>query len=94
MLIEGDITGEERLVVQGTVQGKIHVEQGVEVTRSGVVRAEIDAEALEVSGQLSGRVIAKSRVEITPEGRMAGDIRAPRILIADGAQFKGNIDMD
>src|SRR5215475_2585780 len=94
MLIEGEIDGEEKLVVLGTVQGKIKIDQGVEIARSGVVRAEIETDSLSVAGQVNGRVTAKTRVEITPEGKMVGDIRAPRILIADGAQFKGNIDMD
>jgi cytoskeletal protein CcmA (bactofilin family) len=93
LLVEGEIAGEERLVVEGTVQGKIEVKDGVEVPRSGVVRAEIVAESITISGQLNGRASAKTRVELTPEGRMAGDIRAPRVVIADGAQYKGNIDM-
>jgi cytoskeletal protein CcmA (bactofilin family) len=94
MLIEGEIDGEERLVVQGTVQGKIKIEEAIEIARSGIVRAEIDAEALTVAGQIHGRVRARTKVELTSEAKMVGDIHAPRILIADGAHFKGNIDMD
>ena len=75
------------------IEGKIAVTESVEVARSGVVRGEVEAESLSVSGQMSGRAATKTRIEITPEGKVAADLTAPRILIADGAQFKGNIDM-
>jgi cytoskeletal protein CcmA (bactofilin family) len=94
IVIDGEISGDERLVIQGTVHGKIAGKQAVAVERSAVIKAEIEAESIQIGGQVSGRIVARSRVEITPEGRVVGDIRAPRILIADGAQFKGNVDMD
>jgi cytoskeletal protein CcmA (bactofilin family) len=94
VIIEGEIDADEKLIVQGTVQGRIAVSQTLIVERSGVVKAEVQAETLLLSGHMVGRAAATSRVEITPEGRMEGDIRAPRILIADGAQFKGNVDME
>ena len=51
-------------------------------------------EALTVSGRLTGNVLARERVELRADAKMIGDVKAPRIVIADGASFKGNVDMD
>jgi cytoskeletal protein CcmA (bactofilin family) len=92
--IDGTIDGEPAVVVQGSVKGAIHGASEVSVEKGAEVEAEIDTDVLSVAGKLRGKVTAKSKVSIGPEGKMVGDIRSPRILIADGAQFKGNIDME
>ena len=61
---------------------------------SGVVEADIDTQNVEISGSVTGNIQASEKVELKSDGRMVGDIKAPRILIADGAVFKGNVDMD
>jgi cytoskeletal protein CcmA (bactofilin family) len=94
IVIDGEITGDEALVVQGTVKGKINVAEGLAVESGGTIEADIDTQALTVSGRVTGNVSARERVEIRTGGRMVGDIRAPRITIADGATFKGNVDME
>ncbi len=94
IIVEGEITGEEGLVVQGTVKGKIAVDEAVFVENAATVEADVDAETVEVAGTLVGNVATRSRFEIKDGGRMIGDLRSPRLLIADGALFKGNIDMD
>jgi cytoskeletal protein CcmA (bactofilin family) len=91
--IEGEIEGEEDLVVQGRVQGKIISKKDLTVDGSGKVEASIVTKNLAVSGNLVGNVEATERVEVRKEGRMVGDIKAPRVIIADGAKFKGNIEM-
>lgn len=93
-VVDGEIQGEERVVVHGTVKGRISIKGGLVLERSGVLEADVEAESAHISGQVTGNVMALSRIEITQEGRLTGDIRAKRILIADGAQFKGNVDMD
>jgi cytoskeletal protein CcmA (bactofilin family) len=94
IVIDGEISGEEDLVVQGTVKGKIVLKQNLLVENSGVVEADIQTANVTISGQVTGNVVAGERVELRADGRMVGDIKAPRILIADGATFKGNVDMD
>lgn len=94
IVVDGEITTEDKLVVSGTVKGKIGAKQSVVVEKSGVVDADVEAESVQIAGNVDGQVSARTRVEITPEGKMTGDIRAPRILIADGAQFRGHIEMD
>ncbi|MFW6057491.1 MAG: bactofilin family protein [Persicimonas sp.] len=94
IVVDGEVTGDAPVVVEGTVKGRIDLEASVDVAEQGVVEADIESQEVEISGSVTGNVAADERVEIRPEGRMIGDIRAPRIQIADGANFKGHIDMD
>jgi cytoskeletal protein CcmA (bactofilin family) len=94
IVIDGEISGTEPVVVEGTVKGKITLQSTVTVAPGGVVEADVHSQLIEVSGQVTGNLVASERVEITSNGRMVGDIKSPRILIADGAGFKGHIDMD
>jgi cytoskeletal protein CcmA (bactofilin family) len=91
--IEGEIEGDEDLVIQGRIQGKIVSRKDLTVDSSGKVEASITTKNLAVSGMLTGNVTASDRVEVRKEGKMVGDIKAPRVVIADGAKFKGNIEM-
>ena len=94
IVIDGEISGDEDLVIQGTVKGKITLKESLFVEGSGVVEADIVTPNVEVSGSVTGNINASDKVELKTDGRMVGDIKAPRILIADGATFKGNVDMD
>jgi cytoskeletal protein CcmA (bactofilin family) len=91
--IEGEIEGDEDLVIQGSVKGNIKSRKSLTVDDSGVVQATIATQSMVVSGRLDGNVEATDKVEIRKEGTMVGDIKAPRVVIADGAKFKGNIEM-
>jgi cytoskeletal protein CcmA (bactofilin family) len=91
--IEGEIEGDEDLVIQGQVQGKIVSRKSLTVDDSGNVEAMVTTESMTVAGKLSGNVEASEKVEIRKDGKMIGDIKAPRVIIADGAKFKGNIEM-
>ena len=92
--IDGEISGEEPVLIEGTVKGKVTLGATVTVAEEGIVEADMETTEVEISGTLTGNVTASDRVEITPSGKVIGDITAPRILIADGAGFKGHIDMD
>jgi cytoskeletal protein CcmA (bactofilin family) len=61
---------------------------------NGRITAEVHAKTVIIQGQLVGNITADDRVEITPSGSLQGDIRAPRVVLADGSSFKGSIDMD
>src|SRR5688572_27009392 len=92
--IEGDITGTDAVVILGTVRGgRIQVKDAVTVVQGGRVEAEVESQSIEVAGTIQGNVSAVDKVEIKSGGRLVGDVKAPRILIADGAAFKGNINM-
>ena len=91
--IEGEIEGDENLVIQGTIHGKILSKKDLTVDSSGKVKASVQTKNLAVAGTLIGNVEASEKVEVRREGKMVGDIKAPRVVIADGAKFKGNIEM-
>ncbi len=93
IIIDGEVSGSDPIVVQGTVKGKINVQADVYVETSATVQADLEAESIEVAGLMTGNLLAHSRVELKAESKLIGDITAPRIHIADGALFKGNIDM-
>jgi cytoskeletal protein CcmA (bactofilin family) len=94
IVIDGEISGDEDLVIQGTVKGKISLKESLYVEASGVVEADIDVQNVDIGGKVTGNIVASDKVELKADCRVVGDVRAPRILIADGASFKGNVDMD
>ena len=94
IVLDGEISGGEDVVVQGTVRGKIAIATALYVEQSGVLEADVDASSVEVAGLVTGDVAARERVELKAGCKVVGDIRSPRILIADGAVFKGSVDMD
>jgi cytoskeletal protein CcmA (bactofilin family) len=91
--VKGEISGDEEILVEGTVEGQIKINKDLRVGQGGVVKATVDAQSVVVSGELIGDCHAAHRVEIQATGRLTGNIRAPRVVIAEGAVFKGNSDM-
>lgn len=94
IVVDGEISGDEALVIQGTVKGRVVLKESLFVEASGVVEADIEVQNIEVAGKVTGNIVASDKVELKADCRVVGDVRAPRILIADGAVFKGNVDMD
>jgi cytoskeletal protein CcmA (bactofilin family) len=94
LTIEGEITSDEEVVVSGTVRGKLTVEGTVTIDTGALVEADISASSLQVGGNVTGNVSAAERVDLLAGGRLIGDVKASRLTIADGASFKGNVDMD
>jgi cytoskeletal protein CcmA (bactofilin family) len=94
LTIEGDITSEEEVVIHGNLRGKLSTTDAVTVGSTGVVQADITGSSLSVAGQVTGDVTATERIDVQPGGKLVGDIKASRFTIADGASFKGNVDME
>ncbi len=94
LTIEGDLAAEEEVVVNGAVRGKLTTTDAVSVGSTGIVEADITGSSLSVAGQVTGDVNASERVDLQAGGRLIGDVKASRLTIADGASFKGNVDMD
>ncbi|MFB1481513.1 polymer-forming cytoskeletal protein [Corallococcus sp. RDP092CA] len=93
ILISGRLTGDEDLTVRGRVEGELTLSRTLIVEPSGVVKANVAVKNAIVSGVVVGNINATESVELTREGRMVGDIRAPRVIIVDGASFRGRVDM-
>ncbi len=93
ILISGSLNGDEDLTVRGRVEGTLTLTKTLVVEPTGVVKAEVQVRNCVIAGVIVGNVTATESVEITKEGRMVGDIAAPRVIIVDGASFRGRIDM-
>ena len=91
--IKGELAGEEDVIVEGEVEGQVRLAKDLRVALGGVVKAAIQAQSVIISGEVIGDCTASSRVEVQATGRLTGNIRAPRIVIAEGAMFRGNSDM-
>ena len=94
ILISGKLTGDEDLTIRGRVEGELSLSHTLIVEPSGIVKANVAVKNAIVSGVVVGNIAATESVELTREGRMVGDIRAPRVVIEDGAVFNGSIEMD
>lgn len=94
VVIKGDLSGSEDLTIEGQVEGKIELRQNVlTIGANGKIKASIFAKAVIVQGEVTGDITASERVDIRDAGSVDGDLSAPRIAIADGAHFRGSIDM-
>lgn len=91
--VTGEIRGGGSLEVRGRVEGKIQVEDTVTVAGGAIVQAEVEARVVEVAGVLVGNVTAGERVRLSDKARVIGDLRAPRVGIEAGAQYRGRVEM-
>jgi cytoskeletal protein CcmA (bactofilin family) len=94
VIIKGDLSGSEDLTIEGQVEGKIELRQNIlTIGPNGKIKAAVFAKAVVVQGEVQGNITATERVDIRDAGSVDGDLSAPRIAIADGAHFRGSIDM-
>jgi cytoskeletal protein CcmA (bactofilin family) len=92
-LVRGEISGLTELVVEGRVEGEVRVDAGVAIGPRGEVVGPVRGRSVRIAGRVVGRVEAEERVELLPEGSLEGDISAPRIVVGEGAFFKGVVEM-
>ena len=93
MLIKGNLEGDEDLTVQGRIEGSLSLTKTLIIEPNGVVKADVSVANAVVSGVMVGNLTASDSLEITESGRMVGDIRAPRVIIVEGASVRGKVDM-
>jgi cytoskeletal protein CcmA (bactofilin family) len=95
ILIKGEISGEEDLVIQGQVEGRVELRQhNVTVGKNGRVKADIWGKIISVEGEVFGNIFGEEKIVIRSSGALHGNITAPRVTLEDGSKFKGSIDMD
>src|ERR1700690_4542907 len=93
--VKGEITGNEDLSIDGTVEGLVHLEdRKLTIGPSAKVTADIIAREVAVFGNVKGNLRARDRIEIKKDGSVVGDLTTARIMIEDGAYFKGSIEID
>lgn len=90
---EGRITGSGEIVVNGLVNGTIEASGTVRVADQGRVEATLHGRTVIIAGTVIGDITADERIELEPSARVDGNITAPRILIQDGASFRGQVNM-
>jgi cytoskeletal protein CcmA (bactofilin family) len=93
MRFQGELLGDEDVLVEGRLEGRVKISRAFRVGPQGVVMAEVAAATVAIAGRVVGNVSADERVEILPTGILEGNIQAPRIVIGEGARFTGRIDM-
>ena len=94
VVIKGELNGSEDLTIEGQVEGKIELRQNVlTIGPNGRIKAQVFAKSVIILGEVTGNVTATEKVDIRDNGSVDGDIAAPRVAIAEGAHFRGSIDM-
>jgi cytoskeletal protein CcmA (bactofilin family) len=94
VVIKGELNGSEDLTIEGQVEGKIELRQNVlTIGPNGRIKAQVFAKAVIILGEVTGNVTASEKVDIRDNGSVDGDIASPRVAIAEGAHFRGSVDM-
>jgi cytoskeletal protein CcmA (bactofilin family) len=91
--IDGTVTGSEPVLVEGTIKGAINLTNDLRVGTKARVEAKVHAKNVVVEGKLTGDISADDRVELVASATVDGNIKAPKIIVAEGAKFRGNVDM-
>jgi len=90
---KGELRADEDFVLQGRIEGSIHHTQNLTIGTDGVVKGDSRARSIVVEGTVEGDLYALESISIRPTARVLGNLLAPRVAIADGAQFNGKVDM-
>jgi cytoskeletal protein CcmA (bactofilin family) len=93
IVIKGKLKSDEDLIVKGRIDAEITSSKALLIENTGVIKANVKVKSVRISGVVVGNISAGEKVEIAPDGRVVGDLTAPRIVINDGAAFRGRIDM-
>ncbi|HXE80367.1 MAG TPA: polymer-forming cytoskeletal protein [Vicinamibacterales bacterium] len=94
VVIKGELNGSEDLTIEGQVEGKIELRDHVlTIGPNGRIKAEVFAKSVIVLGEVTGNITASEKVDIRDNGSVDGDIVSPRVAIAEGAHFRGSVDM-
>jgi cytoskeletal protein CcmA (bactofilin family) len=94
VVIKGELSGSEDLTIEGQVEGKIELKDNVlTIGANGRIRAQVFAKAVIVLGEVNGNIAASEKVDIRDGGSVDGDIVSPKVAIAEGAHFRGSVDM-
>jgi len=91
--VDGTISGNEPVVVEGTVRGKINLNSDLRIGTQARVEATVHAKNVTVEGKVVGDISADDRLELVTNAMVDGNIKAPRIIVAEGAKFRGSVDM-
>ena len=94
MRIEGEITSDEDLTIEGNVKGKLEISKTLIIGKEGHVEGKISASVVRISGEAEGELKASQKLEISSAGKYNGNIKSETIKVAEGAQIKGTINLE
>jgi len=92
--IRGQVSGTQDLVVEGRIEGRVSLENRLTVEESGSIEADLEVVDASFKGEVRGDVVASRSAVLHPTARVIGNIRAPRLVIEEGARFSGTVDME
>jgi cytoskeletal protein CcmA (bactofilin family) len=92
-ILKGNLKSEDSVQIDGFFEGDLEVKQSLIVGPMASIKANINAGEVKISGQVNGNIIAKDRLEILSSGKLFGDIKSPRLTIAEGVVFEGHCSM-
>lgn len=92
--IVGRLTGQEDIRVHGTIEGRIHLGATLYVEPEGIIAADVHADDVVVAGTVVGNLTAAGSIVLAASARVVGDLRAPRLVVAPGAAFRGQVSME
>jgi len=93
LVVKGEVTAEEDILVRGRIEGTIDHNQILNVHREGTVQAVVRAKEIHVEGTVKGDLFGMQRVNVCETGKVVGNVVAPRVAVTEGAHFKGMVDM-
>lgn len=92
--VSGQVSGNQDLVVEGRIEGRIGLDSRLTVEAGGLVEADVEVIEADIHGAVKGDVVARKLATLHASARFSGKIKAPQVVLADGAQFTGSIEMD
>lgn len=93
LAIDGTISGSEAVLIEGTVRGKINLQSDLRIGTKARIEAQVHAKNVTIEGRVNGDITADDRVELIASATVDGNIKAPKIVVAEGAKFRGAVDM-
>ena len=93
VVIDGAVSGSEPVLIEGTVRGKINLQGDLQIGTKARVEATVHARNVTVEGKVTGDISADDRLELVMTATVDGNIKAPKIIVAEGARFRGSVDM-
>jgi cytoskeletal protein CcmA (bactofilin family) len=91
--VSGELRGEEDVVVRGRVEGRVVLSSVFTVEESAIIQADVEARIILISGVVVGNLTALESIRLAQKARVVGDIVAPRVIMEEGATYKGRLDM-
>jgi cytoskeletal protein CcmA (bactofilin family) len=91
--VDGTVTGSDPMVIEGTVRGKVNITSDLRVGTKARVEADMHARNVTVEGTVTGNISADDRLELVATSMVEGNLKAPKIVVAEGARFRGSVDM-